>query len=43
VDEIVAQPWRLDDEGMLAIPDSPGLGVQLDPDAVARYGDAPLR
>jgi len=42
VDEIVAQPWRLDDDGMLAIPDSPGLGIQLDPDAVARYGDAPL-
>jgi D-galactarolactone cycloisomerase len=42
VDEIVAQPWRLDDDGMLAIPDSPGLGIALDPDAIARYGDAPL-
>jgi len=42
VDEIVAQPWRLDDDGMLAIPDSPGLGIELDRDAVARYGDAPL-
>ena len=26
VDEIVAEPWRLDADGMLAIPDSPGLG-----------------
>jgi L-alanine-DL-glutamate epimerase-like enolase superfamily enzyme len=42
VDEVVAEPWRLDDEGMLAIPDSPGLGIRLDPDAIARYGDAPL-
>jgi L-alanine-DL-glutamate epimerase-like enolase superfamily enzyme len=42
VDEIVAEPWRLDEDGMLAIPDRPGLGIQLDPDAVARYGDAPL-
>jgi len=42
VDEIVAQPWRLDDDGMLAIPDSPGLGIELDWDAIARYGDAPL-
>jgi D-galactarolactone cycloisomerase len=42
VDEIVAQPWCLDDDGMLAIPDSPGLGIRLDPEAVARYGDAPL-
>ncbi len=42
VDEIVAEPWRLDDDGMLAVPDSPGLGIGLDPDAVARYGDPPL-
>ena len=42
VDEIVAAPWHLDVDGMLAIPDRPGLGIQLDPDAVARYGDAPL-
>ena len=42
VDEIVAEPWRLDADGMLAIPNGPGLGIQLDPDAIARYGDAPL-
>lgn len=42
VDEIVAEPWRLDGDGMLTIPDCPGLGIRLDPDAVARYGDAPL-
>jgi D-galactarolactone cycloisomerase len=42
VDEIVTEPWRLDDDGMLAIANRPGLGIQLDPDAIARYGDAPL-
>jgi L-alanine-DL-glutamate epimerase-like enolase superfamily enzyme len=42
VDEIVATPWRLDAEGMLAIPDGPGLGIQIDRDAVERYGDVPI-
>ncbi len=37
VDEIAGGPWRLDGEGMLAIPEAPGLGLVLDPDAVARY------
>ncbi len=30
IDDIVAEPWRLDADGMLAIPDRPGLGVALD-------------
>jgi D-galactarolactone cycloisomerase len=42
VDALVAEPWRLDEDGLLAIPDAPGLGVHLDPNAVARYGDAPM-
>jgi D-galactarolactone cycloisomerase len=42
VDAIVAEPWRLDEDGMLAIPDGPGLDIQLDWEAVARFGDAPL-
>ena len=37
VDGILAEPFRLDAEGSLAIPDRPGLGVTLDPDKVARY------
>ena len=41
IDAIVATPWQLDADGMLPIPDAPGLGVTLDPDAVAKYtGDA---
>jgi len=37
VDEIAAGGWSLDEEGMLAIPDAPGLGLELDMDAVTRY------
>jgi L-alanine-DL-glutamate epimerase-like enolase superfamily enzyme len=37
IDSIVAEPWRLDADGMLAIPDAPGLGVALDMDAVAHH------
>ena len=37
VDEIVTQPWQLDGDGMLAIPDRPGLGIELNPDALRRY------
>lgn len=36
IDEI-AGGWTLDADGMLAIPDTPGLGLQLDPAAVAKY------
>ena len=38
IDDIVADPWTLDSDGLLAIPTAPGLGVRLDPDAVERYG-----
>lgn len=37
IDDIVAQPWTLDSDGMLAIPDAPGLGIALDMDKVAHY------
>ena len=37
IDEVVAVPWRLDDDGMLLIPEAPGLGVQLDHDAIAQF------
>ena len=37
VDGILQQPFRLDAEGYLHIPDLPGLGVELDPEKVARY------
>ncbi len=37
VDEIGTSRWSLDEDGMLPIPDRPGLGVELDPDALAKY------
>ena len=37
LDGIVAEPFALDDEGYLTIPDRPGLGLQLDRDKLARY------
>lgn len=37
VDGIVAESWKLDPDGMLPIPDAPGLGLTLDPEAIARY------
>ena len=37
IDDIVARKWELDSEGMLAIPDKPGLGLELDLDAVEKY------
>jgi L-alanine-DL-glutamate epimerase-like enolase superfamily enzyme len=37
IDELAAGGWCLDEEGMLAIPDRPGLGLELDWDAVAKY------
>lgn len=42
VDEIAAGGWRLDGEGMLQIPDAPGLGLTMDADAVDRYTDGEL-
>jgi len=38
IDNLVATPWRLDDDGMLAIPTGPGLGLNLDWEAVRFYG-----
>ncbi|MGQ9628908.1 MAG: mandelate racemase/muconate lactonizing enzyme family protein [bacterium] len=37
VDEIAAGGWALDADGMLHIPDAPGLGLTLDMGAVAKY------
>jgi len=37
VDEIAAGGWKLDADGMLPIPDVPGLGLELDLDAVKKY------
>lgn len=46
IDELSAAVWRLDADGMLAIPDKPGLGVDVDLDALAEFSRcdvSPLR
>jgi D-galactarolactone cycloisomerase len=40
VDELVAGGWRLDAEGMLPIPEKPGLGIEIDLDALAEFSQA---
>jgi L-alanine-DL-glutamate epimerase-like enolase superfamily enzyme len=37
VDEIGTEKWVLDEDGMLPIPNRPGLGIELDPDALTKY------
>lgn len=37
IDELITTPWKLDADGMLEIPQTPGLGIELDQDALARY------
>jgi D-galactarolactone cycloisomerase len=37
IDKIVVTPWKLDANGMLKVPTSPGLGITLDQDAVRHY------
>ena len=41
IDEIAAGGWQLDDDGMLSIPDRPGLGVEINLDAVAELSGDP--
>jgi D-galactarolactone cycloisomerase len=41
VDGIMTDAFRVDADGMLAIPDEPGLGVSLDPYKLARYTSDP--
>jgi L-alanine-DL-glutamate epimerase-like enolase superfamily enzyme len=37
MDDLAAGTRALDPEGMLAIPDAPGLGLELDPYALEKY------
>ena len=38
LDEIITQPFRPDTDGCLIIPDSPGLGIELNREAMKRFG-----
>src|SRR3954469_19539536 len=37
IDEILTEPFRLDDRGRLAIPTGPGLGIEIDPEKLKRF------
>ena len=37
IDDLVDTRWKLDADGMLAVPARPGLGVSLNPDAVEKH------
>lgn len=39
IDELIATPFRPDVEGFLTVPDKPGLGVELNRDALRHYGN----
>ncbi len=38
LDDLVAEPFRPDAEGYLTVPERPGLGIELNRDALAKYG-----
>jgi len=42
IDDIAAGGWALDADGLLPIPDLPGLGLTLDAEALGRYTREPL-
>jgi D-galactarolactone cycloisomerase len=41
IEELLATPFKLDADGMLAIPTAPGLGIELNQDAVKRMSRQP--
>jgi D-galactarolactone cycloisomerase len=42
IDDLVSEPWRLDQDGMLQIPDKPGLGTEPDLSTLAELSQRPL-
>jgi D-galactarolactone cycloisomerase len=37
IDEVAAEPFQIDADGMLQIPTKPGLGIDVDPDKLKRF------
>jgi len=38
LDELITEPFKPDAEGYLTVPDRPGLGIQLNPEALRKFG-----
>jgi len=43
IDGLTTRPLQLDENGLLPIPTEPGLGIELDPEAIARHTSAEAR
>ena len=43
IDEITTEPFVIEENGLLAIPTGPGLGVGIDPDKLKRFCPTPTR
>lgn len=39
IEEIILNPFRIEADGTLHVPTGPGLGIELNPDAIARYSN----
>ncbi len=37
IDDLTCEPFKLDDQGNLEIPQQPGLGIEIDPEKLRRY------
>ena len=37
IEEIIVEPFQLDDQGYLTISEQPGLGIELNRDALQRF------
>jgi D-galactarolactone cycloisomerase len=37
IENILTEPFLVDEQGFLGIPDKPGLGIELDRDALAQF------
>jgi len=37
IEEIIVTPFKLDADGMLPVPTTPGLGIELNPEGIAKY------
>lgn len=42
IDGLTTEPFRLDEQGMLTIPETPGLGVEIDPVKLKRFCPEPI-
>jgi L-alanine-DL-glutamate epimerase-like enolase superfamily enzyme len=38
IDELITKPFKPDADGMLTVPEKPGLGIELNREALKRFG-----